>query len=163
MQPLPKYGFTSAELIDCVPALRNFARRFQASPCDIDDLVQETLAKALSNADKFQEGTRLKSWLFTIMRNHFCTKYGLRKRECLTAPEDIVSLATTAAGQEWSIRGKELEQAIAALPVQYRSALSMIFVEGISYEEASNRCGCPIGTIKSRVSRARDSLSKSLN
>jgi RNA polymerase sigma factor (sigma-70 family) len=163
MDTISESGFSTAELTECIPALRSFARRFYASPSDVDDLVQETLAKALSNADKFKRGTRLKSWLFTIMRNHFCTKFGAMKREHVSAPDDILSLAVTEAAQEWSVRGRELEQAVAALPLHYKSALSMIFIEGISYEEASHRCGCPIGTIKSRVSRARESLYRSLN
>ena len=69
-------GFAEIELLEHLPALRNFARRFHSSPTDVDDLVQETYVKAIANAEKFQQGTRLRSWLFTIMRNKFCTNSG---------------------------------------------------------------------------------------
>jgi RNA polymerase sigma-70 factor (ECF subfamily) len=74
-------GSMSEEVVALIPALRAFAHTFYRHPNDADDLVQETLVKALSNLDHFKEGTRLKSWLFTIMRNSFCTRYRIAKRE----------------------------------------------------------------------------------
>lgn len=150
-----KTGFTEAELLEIMPSLRTFARRFHRSESDIDDLIQETLAKALSNREKFQSGTRLRSWLFTIMRNTFCTKYTVSLRERVGTLEDIAGWGEVPAEQHWKMRGRELARAFSELPDNSRVALSLIFIEGISYEVAAERCGCPIGTVKSRVNRAR--------
>ncbi|GGG06891.1 RNA polymerase sigma factor [Rhizobium wenxiniae] len=148
-------GFTEFELLEHLPALRNFARRFHSSPTDVDDLVQETYAKAIANAQKFQQGTRLRSWLFTIMRNTFCTKFGLTRREDVGLADDTALQVSVPATQEWSLRGQELERAISNLPDHHREAIEMIFIECLSYEDAAQRCGCALGTMKSRVNRAR--------
>lgn len=102
-------GFTEYELLEHLPALRNFARRFHSSPSDVDDLVQETSLKAIANADKFQRGTQLRSWLFTIMRNTFCTKFGLTKREDVGLADDTAHRSLclrhrngTFAGTSWN-------------------------------------------------------------
>lgn len=151
-------GFTEIELIEQLPALRNFARRFHATPTDVDDLVQETYVKAIANSGRFQRGTRLRSWLFTIMRNTFCTKFGLTKREDVGVVEDTAHLVSVPATQEWTVRGRELEQAIAQLPEHQRTAIEMIFIDCMSYEDAAQKSGCAVGTMKSRVNRARFQL-----
>ncbi|MCK8780900.1 sigma-70 family RNA polymerase sigma factor [Rhizobium sp. NTR19] len=152
-----------AELIELIPALRKFARRFHSSPTDVDDLVQDTLLKALANFDKFEEGTRLRSWLFTIMRNSFCTKFGVAKRERVGMDANIAERPAVPPVQEWVVRGHELEHAIARLPEHYRTAIDLIFIQGISYDVAADRCKCPVGTMKSRVNRARQHLAKELS
>jgi len=151
-----------AQLIELMPALRSFARRFYAKSSDIDDLVQDTIVKALSNSDKFEDGTRLKSWLFTIMRNRFCTNFKLAKRERVGLDENIGDRPTTPASQDWAIACHELEGAMDRLPEKYRAALDMIIIQGFSYETAANRSGCPVGTMKSRVNRARMQLAVDL-
>lgn len=156
-------GFTEPELLEHLPALRNFARRFHSSPTDVDDLVQETYLKAIANADKFQRGTRLRSWLFTIMRNTFCTKFGLTKREDVGLADDTALQVTVPATQEWKLRGQELEQAISELPDHHRTAIEMIFIDCMSYEDAAQKCGCALGTMKSRVNRARLHLWTTIN
>lgn len=148
-------GFTEIELLEHLPALRNFARRFHASPSDVDDLVQETYLKAIANAQKFQRGTRLRSWLYTIMRNTFCTKFGLTKREDVGFADDTALQVSVPPTQEWKLRGHELERAISELPEHHRIAIEMIFIDCLTYEDAAQRCGCAIGTMKSRVNRAR--------
>ncbi|KQV36417.1 sigma-70 family RNA polymerase sigma factor [Rhizobium sp. Root1204] len=150
-----------AELVSHIPALRNFARRFHNSPNDVDD--QETLAKALNNLDKFEAGTRMKSWLFTIMRNTFCTRYGLTKREQVGLTPDCENRISIKPSQEDFVRAQELEEAIYKLPEKFRTVIELIFIQEVSYEVAANKCGCPIGTIKSRVSRARNMLCKALD
>lgn len=155
-------SFSQAELLVLVQPLKAFARRFVSKDEDIDDLVQETLTRALTHAGKFQRGTRLKSWLFTIMRNSFCTRYGISKREVVGIADDICDRAATAPTQEWHLRGQELSRAFADLPAHQYSALHMVFVEGISYDEAAQRSNCAVGTIKSRVNRARLGIAKSL-
>ncbi|WP_246705276.1 sigma factor [Rhizobium sp. RM] len=79
------------DFVSYIPALQSFAWRFHTSQTDVDDLVQETITKALANLDKYRPGTQLKSWLFTIMRNTFCTKFGLSKREQLGVVDDSAS------------------------------------------------------------------------
>lgn len=150
-------------IIDLVPALRSFAHRFYTSPADVEDLVQETILKALAHIDQFQEGTRLKSWLFTIMRNHFSSRFSLAKREQIGVSETIANLQTTPATQEWTLRGHELESAITQLPPVYRSAIDLVFIQGLSYEVAAQHCDCPLGTMKSRVKRARDAIIAALD
>lgn len=151
------------ELVSYVPALQKFARRFHTSANDVDDLVQETIVKALANLDKYQPGTQLKSWLFTIMRNTFCTKFGIAKREHVGLDDDCAMRSSVQPAQEWSIRGRELEAAILRLPDHYRKALDLIFIQGVSYDAAAIVCCCPIGTIKSRVNRAREILTRELD
>jgi RNA polymerase sigma-70 factor (ECF subfamily) len=150
-------------MIELIPALKRFARSFCGSSIEAEDLVQDTILKALSNLDKFREGTRLKSWMFTIMRNTYCTKFAVARRERVGLGDDLDYLQVTQPHQEWSLRGRELETAIASLPHQYRSAFDLIFIEGVSYEVAARRCGCPVGTLKSRVSRAREQLTHKLD
>lgn len=156
-------GFAEQELLDHIPALRNFARRFHSSPSDVDDLVQETLAKGLANAERFKRGTQLRSWLFTIMRNTFLTKYGLAKREMVGFADDAALRVAVPAVQEWKIRGRELEVALCNLSEDHRKAIELIFIDCISYEEAAVRCECALGTLKSRVNRARFQIRSALN
>ncbi|ARM88243.1 RNA polymerase sigma factor protein [Rhizobium sp. CIAT894] len=156
-------GFTDAELLDNMAALRCFARRFHSSASDIDDLVQETLAKAIAHSGNFQRGTQLRSWLFTIMRNTFCTKFKMSKREHVGGIDDSADLASSPPSQIWEVRGRELEIAISTLPDNYRTAVDLVFVQGVSYEAAADQCGVPVGTIKSRVNRARHHLTKALD
>jgi len=146
------------QIVDVIPALRAFARTFYQNQNDADDLVQETLVRALAHVDHFQEGTRLKSWMFTIMRNTFCTRYRISRREAVGVTECISSQESVQPEQEWRLRGHELEAACSNLPDKYRSAFEFIFVDGRSYEEAAEHFHCPIGTIKSRVNRARRHL-----
>jgi RNA polymerase sigma factor (sigma-70 family) len=150
------------QIVGLIPALRAFARTFHQSPSDADDLVQETLVKALSNIDRFETGTRLKSWLFTIMRNTFCTRFRVGKREILGAEDCASTKGSIAADQEWHVRGHELEAACTHLAEPYRSAFEFVFLDGRSYEEAADHFHCPMGTIKSRVNRARKRLAHDL-
>ncbi|SMF73093.1 sigma-70 family RNA polymerase sigma factor [Neorhizobium sp. CSC1952] len=150
------------EVVELIPALRRFAARFYRAPSDIDDLVQETLLKAIANLEKFEEGTRLKSWLFTIMRNSFCTRFSLSKREHIGIEDSLANRPAVQPLQEWSLRGRELEEALVRLPDHYRSAIELVFIQGVSYENAAARCHCPLGTMKSRVNRARLHLAREL-
>lgn len=145
----------STELVDVIPSLRAYARALTRNAADCDDLVQETLAKALKNHDRFESGTRLKSWLFTIMRNTFFTaaKKSARERPGL---EDCVSATVLVEPvHDAVITHKRLLAAIEALPQQYREMLILVVMLGETYEDAANICGCAVGTVKSRVNRAR--------
>lgn len=156
-------GFTEAELLEQIPALRCFAGRFHSSATDVDDLVQETLVKAIISSERFERGTRLRSWLFTIMRNTFCTKFRISKRERVGGLDDWAESAATPPTQDWEVRGRELEVAISTLPENFRAVFNLVIIEGASYEAAADQFGVPIGTIKSRVNRARCHLTHVLN
>nr|WP_245414478.1 sigma-70 family RNA polymerase sigma factor [Mycoplana dimorpha] len=147
-----------------MPALRNFARRLCRTSSSADDLVQETLVKAIANLDKFQEGTRLKSWLFTIMRNTFCTNAKIERRESPSLVDDCSSFApSTPAGQEWHLRAVECQRALSRLTPEGQMLVKMVVVDGVTYEVAAERLNCSIGTIKSRLFRIRARLARELH
>lgn len=146
------------EVVELIPALRAFARTFYHDPYDADDLVQETLTKGLAKIDQFHPGTSLKSWLFTIMRNTFCTRIKLLNREAPAATDCASTRPVADPTQEWSVRGQEIRNAVARLPEDQREVLILIGVLGASYEETAEICECAMGTVKSRLHRARSRL-----
>lgn len=145
----------NSEIVELIPALRAFARTFYRDANDADDLVQETLMKGLAHLHQFQAGTSMKSWLFTIMRNTFYTKIKIAKREAPGSADCVSAKPVVNATQEWSARGLEIHNAIQQLPEQQREVMMLIGVLGMSYEEAAEICNCAMGTIKSRLNRAR--------
>lgn len=150
------------EIVELIPAMRAFARTFYRDKNDADDLVQETLTKGLARIETFQPGTSMKSWLFTIMRNTFYTKV---KRDAREAPGNMDCVSSRPAvdpTQDWSARGMEIYNALQRLPEPQREVIVLIGVFGISYEEAAEICDCAIGTIKSRLNRARIALLSAL-
>ncbi|MCX2721546.1 sigma-70 family RNA polymerase sigma factor [Roseibium salinum] len=150
------------EIVELIPALRAFARTFYYDTNDADDLVQETLTKAIARIHQFTPGTNMKSWLFTIMRNTFYTKIRVQKRET-PASADCASLRVAVdSTQEWSMKGKELSRALHRLSPLQREVLVLIGVMGVSYEDAAVILGCAIGTVKSRLNRARWKLLEEL-
>lgn len=146
------------EVVDLIPALRAFARTFKSASLEADDLVQETLLRALRSIEQFQPGTNLKSWLFTIMRNVFRTQYKLHKRESPGVTDCAEMSNPTAPSQEWSVLNSELRRALGALTPEHREVLVLVAGFGMSYKEAAEICDCAIGTIKSRMNRAREEL-----
>ncbi|MBA4207911.1 MAG: RNA polymerase subunit sigma [Parvibaculum sp.] len=150
------------EILDLLPALRAYGLSLTKSPADADDLVQETLLKALANVHRFQRGTNLRAWLFTIERNTFYSEYRRRKREMPSEadPSDIIG---SDGAQEWSVELDDVKGALAALPCDQRDAVVLVGGIGLSYEEAASICECPLGTIKSRVNRGRTGLQKILD
>ncbi|WP_246677298.1 sigma-70 family RNA polymerase sigma factor [Mesorhizobium sp. B3-1-8] len=152
---LPSPSTEEISIVDLIPALRAFARTFCRVPDDADDLVQETLAKGLGNLDKFEPGTRLKSWLFTIMRNTHYTRIKAAAREAPGLLDCASSRPTSEPSQDWSVQSREVHQAIQKLPSHQREVLMLIGVLGVSYEETAQICGCAVGTVKSRLNRAR--------
>ncbi|MDG3579173.1 sigma-70 family RNA polymerase sigma factor [Rhizobium sp. YJ-22] len=154
----PSVELARDDIVKLIPALRAFARTFCRDPVDADDLVQETLVKALANLDKFEPGTRLKSWLFTIMRNTFYTRVKISSREVPGLENCASDSLRLDATQEWSARAREVEVAFSKLGDQYREILTLVVVLGESYETAAEICDCAIGTVKSRLNRARRQL-----
>ncbi|MCU0911520.1 MAG: sigma-70 family RNA polymerase sigma factor [Rhodobacteraceae bacterium] len=156
------FGDTFDELVSLLPTLRAYAWSLTRNGPDADDLVQDTLVKAIANESKFQRGTNLRAWLFTIMRNTFLNRIHAAKRE-RTAGDDCVSGSVSSPGtQEWSVFGGELMEVIARLPQQYREVLILVVMLGESYEDAARICGCALGTVKSRVYRARAMVMEAL-
>ena len=143
------------ELVKLIPALRAFARTFYRSATDADDLVQETLTKALASIHQFRPGTSMKSWLFTIMRNTFYTRVRVAAREAPGAADCVSTKPAVDPTQEWSARGRELQEALYRLPQQQREILVLVGIAGVTYEDAAAICGCAMGTVKSRLNRAR--------
>ena len=146
------------EIVEMIPALRAFARTFYREPGDADDLVQETLTKAITKIHQFEKGTRLKSWLFTIMRNAFYNRMVIAKRESPATAECASAIPTSRLSQEWAMKAAETRRAISRLPRHQRDILVMVAIEGSSYKDAARKYGCDIGTIKSRLSRSRANL-----
>jgi RNA polymerase sigma-70 factor (ECF subfamily) len=148
------------EVVGLIPALRAFAWSLSHNGSDADDLVQETLIKAWTNRDKFEDGTNLRAWLFTILRNTYYTSVIRRRREVRDEQGEYAGALRTPATQDWSVAMGALQAALAQLPDEHREALILVGAAGLSYEEAAEICGCALGTIKSRVNRARARLLK---
>lgn len=146
----------SNSVIDMIPKLRAYARALARDAYDADDLVQETLTKALRYHDRFREGTQLKAWLFTIMRNTFYTAIKKQTRERPGMADCVSASVTVEPDHDRVIAHKEMMAAIDRLPTQYREMLVLVAVLGESYEAAAGICDCAIGTVKSRVNRARN-------
>src|SRR3979490_3153768 len=125
-----------------------------------DDLVQETLLRALSNIDSFQPGTNMSAWLFTILRNLFRSEYRKRRREVEDADGSYADTLKSQPEQHGRVEFEEFRTALAKLPPDQREALLLVGASGFSYEEAAAICECAVGTIKSRVNRARTRLWK---
>ncbi len=147
-----------AELIALVPHLRAFGCSLTGNSAQGDDLAQETLTKALANRDRFQMGTNMKAWTFMILRNLFYSDKRRAWRSTPLDPEVAERTLTTVDNPSSVLELDELRRALAMLPDDQREALILIGAAGLSYEEASAIAGVAIGTIKSRVSRARDRL-----
>ena len=120
--------------------------------------MQDTLIKAWANRDRFEPGTNLRAWLFTILRNTYYTSLSRRRREVRDEDGDYARLLKSPPSQDWSITIQDLQAALAQLPPEHREALVLVGAAGLSYEEAAEICGCALGTIKSRVNRARIKL-----
>ena len=147
-------------ILAAVPSLRAFAVSLSGNIDRADDLVQETLVRAIANIDRFQPGTNLSAWLFTILRNHFRSEFRKRRREVEDADGKYTASLKAEPGQIGNIEFNELREALAKLPPDQREALVLVGASGFSYEEAANICGCAVGTIKSRVNRARTRLAE---
>lgn len=140
-----------------LPALKRFAQQLTRSASDREDLIQETVMRALRSAHQFHPDTKLRSWLFTIMRNSFNTEYRRRCREPVGLDEGIFERGSITAPQEWAVRRSELRRALSRIPPRSRRTLLLVAM-GVSYIDAARLCACEIGTVKSRVNRARKML-----
>jgi RNA polymerase sigma-70 factor (ECF subfamily) len=149
-------------IIAFLPNLRAFAIALCRDTDQADDLVQETMLNAWKGIDSFKEGTNLRAWLFTILRNTYFSQCRKRRREVLDDPADYIDKLSVPPAQEGRVDARDLADALAQLPDEQREALLLVAAEGFAYEEAAIICNVPIGTIKSRVNRARHQLADRL-
>ena len=151
------------QMLGAVPSLRAFAISLSGNVDRADDLVQETLLRAIANIESFQPGTNMSAWLFTILRNLFRSEYRKRRREVEDADGSYAESLKSQPEQGSHLEFKEFRQALAKLPPDQREALVLVGASGFSYEEAAAICECAVGTIKSRVNRARTRLADLLS
>lgn len=149
-------------VIALLPYLRNYGRSLARNTAMADDLVQETVLRALSNRDKFVAGTNLKAWLSTILRNQFFNELRCRSRAVayIAMPRQTPFFVSE---QETVLEMRDFTRAFQALPAAQREALTLVGASGYSYEEAAAIAGCAMGTMKSRVCRARHDLEQRLD
>ena len=148
------------DILASVPSLRAFAISLSGNGDRADDLVQETLLRAIANIDSFQPGSNLPAWLFTILRNLFRSEYRKRRREVEDATGMYAESMKSQPEQGSRLEFEELRVALAQLPDDQREAVILVGASGFSYEEAAAICECAVGTIKSRVNRARNRLAE---
>lgn len=142
-------------IIECLPHLRAFARMLARNPSAADDLVQDTVLRAISHKEQFQVGTNLRAWLMTILRNSFFNDNRRMALRAARAREVAHLEPVQSGGQEERLALRDLKREFEKLPATQREALVLVGANGFSYEEAAQIAGCAVGTMKSRVSRAR--------
>jgi len=150
-------------MLKSTPHLRAFAISLTNNVDRADDLVQETLMRAIANIAKFQPGTNMQAWLFTILRNLFHSEYRKRRREVEDADGKYAATLAVQPEQGAHLDFEDLQRALARLPPDQREAVLLVGASGFSYEQAAEICGCAVGTIKSRVNRARNRLAELLH
>lgn len=148
------------EVMALLPGMRGYALILTRSTQDADDLLQDVLLRAWKYREGFAPGTNLKAWMFRILRNEFLShlKHKVRGTISLDAVDGFEPGCEPE--QEWRRLYKELLKGLDQLPLDLREALLLVGASGLSYEEAAEACGCAVGTVKSRVSRARDRLAR---
>lgn len=154
------------ELVDLLPRLRRFALALTCNGSDADDLLQAACEKALANADQWQVGTRMDSWMYRIMQNHWIDQARARKSRGTEADPDTLD---TVPDELWARRVEaqitltRVTEVMQTLPENMRLVLALVTVEGLSYQEASSVIGVPVGTVMSRLARARLELMRRLD
>lgn len=151
------------ELVQHLPALRAFALSLTREGASADDLVQDTIVKAWTNMDKFQAGTNLRAWLFTILRNTFYSSRRKTRREVNDTDGIHASRQATRPDHDGKLALNDFRAAFRQLPDEQREALILVGASGFSYEEAAEMTGVAVGTVKSRANRGRRKLSELLD
>ena len=142
-----------------LPRLRRFAAGLARNPVDADDLCQAAIERALVSRQQWQEGTRLDSWMYRIMRNIWIDTARARTRRDKTFTDEEAGLAVGSnGGQEAAYELTLVDRALQTLPSEQREAVLLVLVEGYKYAEAADIVGCPIGTLTSRLLRGREAL-----
>lgn len=147
------------QVLALLPRLRRFAIGLAGSSADGDDLCQMTIERALTRRDQWQEGSRLDSWMYRIMRNILIDERRSSARRSQTFVDEEAGLAVGADGaQEAHVELSLVDRAMQKLPPEQREAVLLVMVEGYAYKEAAEIVGCPVGTLNSRLVRGRDTL-----
>jgi len=150
------------DMLATLPNLRAFAVSLIGQPDRADDLVQNTIMKAWGKQDSFEPGSNLKAWLFTILRNEFYSQMRKRGREIQDSDGYFTERLAVHPSQHGSLDLQDFKKALEQLPDDQREAIILVGASGFAYEEAAEICGCAVGTIKSRVNRARAKLQELL-
>ncbi|MBR7618234.1 sigma-70 family RNA polymerase sigma factor [Phenylobacterium sp. 20VBR1] len=146
------------ELVKLIPHLRAFARTLAGEPAGADDLAQDAMMKAWDARKSFQMGTNMKAWTFMILRNQFYSEKRRSWRQIQLDQEAAERTLVAVDDPEAPVALDELRLSLAMLPAEQREALVLVGAGGFAYEEAAEICNCAVGTVKSRVSRARRAL-----
>lgn len=150
------------ELVEHLPAMRAFAISLTRNGATADDMVQDTLIKAWTNIDKFEVGTNMRAWLFTILRNTYYSSRRKMKREVADVDGVFTESLAEKPAHDGHMQMNDFRKALMKLNDEQREALLLIGASGFSYEEAAQMCGVAVGTIKSRTNRARAQLAEML-
>jgi RNA polymerase sigma-70 factor (ECF subfamily) len=150
------------QMVAQMPYLRAFAISLCGSHSLADDLVQDTLVKAWSHADSFQPNTNLRAWLVTILRNTYFSSYRKRSREVQDSDSLLAQQIPVKGGQESALTLTDVQAALDKLAPEHKEILLLIGITELSYDEAAEICGVAIGTVKSRLNRARAKLAEHL-
>lgn len=150
------------EMIAAIPRLRAFALSLSGHADRADDLVQQTLVNAWANLSSFQPGSNMPAWLYTILRNEFYSEFRKRRNEVPDSDGLFAARLASYPKQEGHLEFQDFRKALFQLAPDHREALILIGASGFSYEEAAQICGCAVGTMKSRVHRARSRLAELL-
>jgi len=166
-EPAPRHSAEQtadfrAQLVAYLPHLRAVARSLTGHRDRADDLVNDAVLKALSAERQFQPGTNLKAWLMTILRNHYINGLRRSRIEAETVDDIPESALPTPPNQEHVVEMHEVATALQSMSLEHREILVLVSAAGLSYEEAATVCGCAVGTIKSRLNRARSELKRVL-
>ena len=148
------------EILDHLPAMRAFALSLARDMNSADDLVQDSIVKAWSNLDKFEPGTNLRAWLFTILRNTYYSERRKRRFEVEDPDGSLIESIAETPRHDGRLALDDFRVAFSRLSTEHREALALVGAQGFSYEEAASMCGCAVGTIKSRTNRARRQLAR---
>ena len=158
LNPCASIGDVKQELLSALPHLRSCAVGLCGNAERAEDLVQETVVRALAHIGSFEPGTNMVAWLSTILRNHFYSEFRRRRREVEDDEGLYASRLQSAPTQEAHAQLLQVRDALDLLAPDHREALILVGASGLSYDDAAAHCGCPVGTMKSRVSRARGRL-----
>lgn len=150
------------ELVTHLPALRAFALSLTRNRATADDMMQDTVLKAWTNMDKFEAGTNMRAWLFTILRNTYYSSRRKMNREVADVDNAFAETLSVKPDHDGRLQMLDFRAAFEKLPDEHREALILVGASGFSYEDAATMCGVAIGTMKSRVNRARARLTKLL-
>jgi RNA polymerase sigma-70 factor (ECF subfamily) len=150
------------ELVTHLPALRAFALSLTRNRATADDMMQDAVLKAWTNMDKFQPGTNMRAWLFTILRNNFYSSRRKLNREVADIDNAFSDTLSVKPDHDGRLQMMDFKAAFDQLADEHREALILVGASGFSYDDAAQMCGVATGTMKSRVNRARAKLTEML-